>query len=541
MAIWDDIVGVGEDIVDAALDLGEDAVDYVEDNVVDPLVDAVSDAAEWAEENLIDPSSDFVSTFYDLLDEAADFAAEKFGEFIEQAQEYWETFAQFAEDAWDAFVSLSEAVWDWVTDKVADAVDWLLHAATTVLDFIIKDAIPYLVNLVMFVVDVIVAICALLILPICALIRNWFGDDEAEVLRGIAEHRPRLMDEFNVSRRPVTAKYAVFSDVHMYTEGDLDFFNNRGNAAIYRHALDWYDKNGFALIENGDVEDFWMRGYASTALMDTVTEQLPWPFYSGAFEEAASRSAMSAHAFNIFANNAEVYSDVRTKFHDRGRYVRLLGNHDDAWEDSDVQEIINLIYPGVVVNDYCTLDDPFTRNGIVVLAHGHQSDIFNMPMCAFAGKALTSVAARLHRLSFGAVNLFGEDRSKWVGKLRDPGLDNELQDINIVKLVSFSEKDLYDDLEDMYGDSRSQPFLVLGHTHNPKDEAGIPLFMFEPEWNWDEYANSGTTGMWESICFGLEIDYPSVKVIAWLHDSAGMITRREFSSVRAGDVYLRAA
>jgi hypothetical protein len=148
------------------------------------------------------------------------------------------------------------------------------------------------------------------------------------------------------------------------------------------------------------------------------------------------------------------------------------------------------------------------------------------------------VASVLHELSFGEWNLFCKSKDEWEGEWKDKGFKNELTEISLLELESFSEYDLYKGVENIYGDSPAQPYLILGHTHNPKDDAGIPHWMFQDQWNWNEYSNSGTVGMWEQIVVGLEVEYPDVRVVAWKKDN-GAINRYELRSYTYGDTYLK--
>ncbi len=538
MFIVDDVIDAGGDFVDAALDLGNAATDAIQDNLIDPVVEAAEDIGEWIDEEIIERAGVAIAEFGDLLEEAAKKAQEGFMQFVEGAKNTFIDFANAIESAAHGFIEGAIAAWDWVTEQVMHATEWLVNAATKIVDMIIEKVIPYILDVLEFAIAVVVFIAALILLPICVFLNGLINDDEAEVIKGIAEHDSRVMDEFNVERRPSNQQYVVFSDVHMFVAHDLDFFNGNGNSQIYHHALNHYAAAGYTLIENGDVEDFWMRDNQALGAISTVSDQLPWPYYADAFREQAIRTQHQSHAFQMFLNNANTYALIRKEFHDKNRYVRTIGNHDDAWDDAANMEIMDLIYPGIVVNDYCTLDGT-NGEANVVLAHGHQSDIFNMPMCAWAGKAAANAASRLYELSFGEANFFWRPKDEWEDEFEGNGFDNELVERNIIKFVSFDEVGLYKDLEDIYGNSSTQPFLILSHTHNVRDESGVPDWMYTNEWTWKHYANTGTAGMWEQIVTGLEVNWPSVKAVAWLRNSNGAIARRELSSYQYGDYYLQ--
>lgn len=534
---------VEEYVIDPIVELGEDAADLFEETVVDPLVDAANDAADWFEDNIFDPAIDTVEDIgewvEDVAEDVSEAIADAWGEVTQSAEDLWEDIVDAADNAWEALVNAAEDAWEWLEEKVDTAVELLANAAEAIYEFIVEEAIPYIVALVEAIPAIIKVLGALLVLPLCYLYKEIFGEEEATVLEGIAEHESRLLDEFKIARLPVNRKYAVFSDVHMFVEGDLDFFNNNGNSEIYKHALTHYAQNNYHLIENGDIEDFWMRGGSSKGLILMTSSFLPWPYYSGVYEEAAFKAANQIHALNVFTNNATTYATIRGSFHRNNRYTRIIGNHDDVWADPIMALVMNLFYPGIDVNDYCTLEDERHQTK-AILAHGHQSDIFNMPMCNFAGKELTNLASVIHELSFGEWNLFSKSKEEWMDEWTDKGFKNELQEMDLLEFASFSEYDLYKDLENSYGDSPRQPYLILGHTHNPKDNAGVPNFMFSDHWNWNEYSNSGTVGMWEEIVVGLEVEHPDVRVVAWKKEPDGTIKDHMLRSYRYGDTYLKA-
>jgi hypothetical protein len=178
---------------------------------------------------------------------------------------------------------------------------------------------------------------------------------------------------------------------------------------------------------------------------------------------------------------------------------------------------------------------------VLIMTHGHQSDVFNMAMCNFIGKSLTNLASQIQELSLGNINLFFKPKADWEKEWNGNGFENELTELNIVERVSFSEYNLYKDLKKIYSNKpNQQPYIILGHTHQPRDYAGIPNFMYQDEWNWDKYSNSGSVGMWEEIVIGLEVEYPEVRVIAWKKEDDGTIVKNELKSYTYGDVYLKA-
>ena len=104
------------------------------------------------------------------------------------------------------------------------------------------------------------------------------------------------------------------------------------------------------------------------------------------------------HAIDVF-NNKEVYSTIRTKFIEQGKYTRMIGNHDNLWDDESINSIFQLNYPNTIVNHFCTLEDPDTKETKFVIAHGHQTDVFNMDLCSLTGRDITKLASSIHNIS----------------------------------------------------------------------------------------------------------------------------------------------
>jgi hypothetical protein len=132
-----------------------------------------------------------------------------------------------------------------------------------------------------------------------------------------------------------------------------------------------------------------------------------------------------------------------------------------------------------------------------------------------------------------------KSKEKWTDEWAYMGFLDELQETNLLETVSFNEYDLYKSIENTYGGNPKQPYLILGHSHNPKDNAGVPNWMYSDQWNWNSYSNSGTAGMWEDVVFGLEVEYPDIRVIAWKKDSDNTIKSYKLKDYRYGDTYLK--
>jgi UDP-2,3-diacylglucosamine pyrophosphatase LpxH len=141
-------------------------------------------------------------------------------------------------------------------------------------------------------------------------------------------------------------QYVVFSDLHKGRRTPADEF--RFCEATYLAALDHYFQNGYTLVILGDAEELW--------------------------EEPDIGAVMQA--------NANVLESER-RFHP-GRYVRVNGNHDNAWRiEQLVKEHLDPIFPGIQVRREFLLQARLSsgKTGEILLVHGHQgtldADIFD--------------------------------------------------------------------------------------------------------------------------------------------------------------------
>ncbi len=144
-------------------------------------------------------------------------------------------------------------------------------------------------------------------------------------------------ERFDIARD----RYVIFSDTHRGARNAADDF--RQNERAYSAALAYYLRLGYVLVLLGDVEELW--------------EERPQPIL-WAYEHVV---------------------DLEAQFHQQGRYVRIWGNHDDAWRyPSQVQWYLAPVYQGppLCVYEGLLLDvvDGDEKLGEIFLVHGHQGD-----------------------------------------------------------------------------------------------------------------------------------------------------------------------
>jgi hypothetical protein len=79
-------------------------------------------------------------------------------------------------------------------------------------------------------------------------------------LLALAEGRDAPLPGTRTLRAPAAARYLITSDLHRCIPGRLDWPERQGVKDLYLSVLAGYAEEGWHLIENGDVEDFWMVG-----------------------------------------------------------------------------------------------------------------------------------------------------------------------------------------------------------------------------------------------------------------------------------------
>lgn len=219
---------------------------------------------------------------------------------------------------------------------------------------------------------------------------------------------------------PASARFVIFSDQHKGIRNGADDF--RGCERAYNAALAYYFAAGHTLIELGDVEELWEERPA--AVLDKYR-----------------------HTFELTA-----------KFHRAGRYLRVFGNHDDAWSFDD--EVARLLRPvfGEDLEVYesvrLRVRDGDPTLGTFWFVHGHQG---------------TATSDRFSRFSRIPTRFFWRPLQRlFKVSLNSPAKDWALREKHNVALYSWAV---------------SQPNLILvaGHTHRPVFRAKTLAAQIEEE------------------------------------------------------------
>lgn len=186
-----------------------------------------------------------------------------------------------------------------------------------------------------------------------------------------------------VLRLPAQGRYVIFSDHHHLPRGHRhDYFRQFFHIPLYASALSYYAQEGYTLVENGDVEDL--------VIFD------PNP------ADAKRRAKMSYSEYQAYrletrreqlrriladADYQELYGQIREEFHNHGRLVRLIGNHDLNLHRGDFINILRTAFPGLRAYDYLVLEGEKqglqrNRPAAFIITHGHQFDLSSNPPVA---------------------------------------------------------------------------------------------------------------------------------------------------------------
>ncbi len=289
-------------------------------------------------------------------------------------------------------------------------------------------------------------------------------------------------------------RFLITSDLHRCIAGRLDWPRRQGVKELYAEVLVGYAQDGWHLVENGDVEDFWMVGGSTWGAVYDVA------YLTGATvgtrRVEARRRLLGEHLSRIVANNADIYRVLREGFAVDGRYHRTMGNHDDVYADEVMVERLAEHVGGVEVSDTIllrggerdTASVPSIDSVDAVVAHGHLTDSWNGHDVAALGRAVTWLATGLDDLPRGGRSNGLPDPSA-VDRLLTRGAANRLIAVDPRlggnrRLDSLDEVRLFERLDERAPEG-GWPWLIHGHTHfpmlSPLDPADRPV----------RYANSG--------------------------------------------------
>ena len=347
-----------------------------------------------------------------------------------------------------------------------------------------------------------------------------------EHLHALAEDRTPPLPGHRTVRRSSGHRYLITSDLHRCIPGRLDWPERQRVKRLYLQVLEGYASDGWHLIENGDVEDFWMVGGSTWGTVYDVA-YLTGSAARGPNREDARRTILTEQLDRIVANNADIYRMLRESFCAEGRYARTMGNHDDAYTDPYMADYLRHHLPGAQVADTILLspEGKGPQDGIAgvdaVVAHGHLTDSWNGPGFAPLGRAVTWMITGLDDLP-GIPKVDGLPDEEGLGRLLGGRARNRLISVDPRyggnrRFDSMDEERLFARLAETEPDD-GWPWLVYGHTHFPmlwpQSRSGEPV----------KYANSGC-GVLEGAFSALEWDASDpadpLRLVVWVRGDDG--------------------
>jgi hypothetical protein len=170
----------------------------------------------------------------------------------------------------------------------------------------------------------------------------------------------------------------LFSDHHMTYRGHRHDYFHQFNYPLYCEVLRYYAEKGFALVENGDMEELVIfeptpeetqrrRKLVKKSLLDDIGD-LNWDELVGLRIETRRKQLEK-----ILNDNHEYYDLV--KMLGKSRFYKIAGNHDTYYSAELEQMIEAELWQGVVKDVLLVERQRDGKSGLdFVITHGHQFD-----------------------------------------------------------------------------------------------------------------------------------------------------------------------
>ena len=170
----------------------------------------------------------------------------------------------------------------------------------------------------------------------------------------------------------------IFSDHHMTYRGHRHDYFHQFNYPLYCEVLRYYAEKGFALVENGDMEELVIfeptpeetqrrRKLVKKSFLSDIGE-LNWDELVGLRIETSCRQLEK-----ILDDNHEYYELVKAL--GKSRFYKIAGNHDTYYAAELEQMIEAELWPGVVKDVLLVERQRDDKSALdFVITHGHQFD-----------------------------------------------------------------------------------------------------------------------------------------------------------------------
>jgi hypothetical protein len=287
-----------------------------------------------------------------------------------------------------------------------------------------------------------------------------------------------------LQRLDASARWVLTSDLHRCVAGRLDLAGQQDDRELYAAMLDWYGQHEWGLVENGDIEDFWMVGGSAWGTAYDLL-RLAGAALVGRWGDGLRQATYAAHLERIVANNRSIYRRIGERFGRTGRYHRTVGNHDDVFHDDRLVRRLGASTGGVTMSSWIALDGPDGTAAIV--HHGHAADGWNAPDRPTLGKLSSWIADALRD---APLPVMPDDLPppRTTRELLSGRRRNGLLRVN----PRFGANSSYDSLDEellfdaLGGAADCGPWILMGHTHFPAIQPASDTGA-----RWWRYLNSG--------------------------------------------------
>ena len=137
-------------------------------------------------------------------------------------------------------------------------------------------------------------------------------DRYPEHLHTLAEGERSPLPANRRSRLPSDRRILITSDLHRCIPGRLDWPARQATKSLYHRVLSGYAEDEWTLIENGDVEDYWMVGGSTWGAVYDVARLAGGA--GGRLAAEPRRELLREHLDRIVDNNAATYRVIRDGF-----------------------------------------------------------------------------------------------------------------------------------------------------------------------------------------------------------------------------------
>jgi predicted phosphodiesterase len=297
-------------------------------------------------------------------------------------------------------------------------------------------------------------------------------------------------------------KLVIFSDHHKGNRDGADDFLVCEQA--YNAALAYYDRLGYTLVVLGDVEELWEE----------------WP-----------QTVFKAYPHTL---------ELEALFHQKERYLRFWGNHDDAWSHRDMAEkLLSPVFGGLPLNVRESLilhvREGENELGRLFLIHGHQGTLDSdriAPVSKFLLRYFWRPFQRITKISMNtpsqdyelryehdtAMYFWSQAQEKVVliaGHTHRPVFKSESHE----EIARKALKEVEDQLAQRPSDSRLQQNVAekaaeLEWTHTKQLRTPMPLMELKKP----SYFNSGCCCFRDGDITGLELSEGQIRLVRWPDD-----------------------